>query len=169
MNNFLSGGSWNVTSPFNVTNTSTFDSVHVTKYDIGADSDSAWTKGSDGIMQYSKININGTYTPTLTDVANVAASTAYSCQYIRVGTVVTVSGEVDIDPTTTLTLTQLGISLPIASNLTATNELGGTSADDLGTAARVAGDATNNRAELRMTPVDVTNRRFSFTFTYRVL
>ena len=41
--------------------------------------------------------------------------------------------------------------------------------DDLGTAARVAGDATNNRAEVRMTPVDVTNRRFSFTFTYRVL
>lgn len=112
---------------------------------------------------------SGTYTPTLTNVANVAASTAYSCQYSRVGTVVTVSGEVDIDPTTTLTLTQLGISLPIASNLTATNELGGTSADDLNTAARVAGDATNNRAEIRMTPVDVTNRRFSFTFTYRVL
>jgi len=113
--------------------------------------------------------LSGTYTPTLTNVANVAASTAYSCQYSRVGTVVTVSGEVDIDPTTTLTLTQLGISLPIASNLTATNELGGTSADDLNTAARVAGDATNNRAEIRMTPVDVTNRRFSFTFTYRVL
>lgn len=113
--------------------------------------------------------LSSTYTPTLTNVANVAASTAYSCQYSRVGTVVTVSGEVDIDPTTTLTLTQLGISLPIASNLTATNELGGTSADDLNTAARVAGDATNNRAEIRMTPVDVTNRRFSFTFTYRVL
>jgi len=113
--------------------------------------------------------LSGTYTPTLTNVANVAASTAYSCQYSRVGSVVTVSGEVDIDPTTTLTLTQLGISLPIASNLTATNELGGTSADDLGTAARVAGDATNNRAEVRMTPVDVTNRRFSFTFTYRIL
>ena len=75
----------------------------------------------------------------------------------------------DIDPTTTLTLTQLGISLPIASNLTATNELGGTSADDLGTVARVAGDATNDRAEVRMTPTDVTNRRFSFTFTYRIL
>ncbi len=111
----------------------------------------------------------GTYTPTLTNVANVSASTAYSCQYSRVGSVVTVSGEVDIDPTTTLTLTQLGISLPIASALTASNELAGTSADDLGTAARVAGDFTNDRAEVRMTPTDVTNRRFSFTFTYRIL
>jgi len=113
--------------------------------------------------------LSGTYTPTLTNVANVSASTAYSCQWSRSGSVITVSGEVDIDPTTTLTLTQLGISLPVASNLTATNELGGTSADDLGTAARVAGDLSNNRAEVRMTPVDVTNRRFSFIFTYRIL
>jgi lysophospholipase L1-like esterase len=138
-------------------------------------SDSVLVRGSDNVVVLRAQSdlggglLSGTYTPTLTNVANVAASTAYSCQYSRVGTVVTVSGEVDIDPTTTLTLTQLGISLPIASNLTATNELGGTSADDLGTAARVAGDATNNRAEVRMTPVDVTNRRFSFTFTYRIL
>ncbi len=138
-------------------------------------SDSVLVKDNNGVFKLraqSDIGgglLSGTYTPTLTNVANVAASTAYSCQYSRVGTVVTVSGEVDIDPTTTLTLTQLGISLPIASNLTATNELGGTSADDLGTAARVAGDATNDRAEVRMTPTDVTNRRFSFTFTYRIL
>jgi len=138
-------------------------------------SDSVLVRGSDNVVVLrAQSDLGGgllseTYTPTLTNVANVAASTAYSCQYSRVGTVVTVSGEVDIDPTTTITLTQLGISLPIASNLTATNELGGTSADDLGTAARVAGDATNNRAEVRMTPVDVTNRRFSFTFTYRIL
>ena len=138
-------------------------------------SDSVLVRGSDNVVVLRAQSdlggglLSGTYTPTLTNVANVAASTAYSCQYSRVGTVVTVSGEVDIDPTTTLTLTQLGISLPIASNLTATNELGGTSADDLGTVARVAGDATNDRAEVRMTPTDVTNRRFSFTFTYRIL
>jgi len=117
----------------------------------------------------SDIGGSGTYTPTLTNVANISASTAYSCQWSRSGSVITVSGEVDIDPTTTLTLTQLGISLPVASALANANELAGTSADDLNTAARVAGDATNNRAEIRMTPVDVTNRRFSFTFTYRVL
>src|SRR5438093_13362661 len=32
----------------------------------------------------------GTYTPTLTNSVNVAASTAYVCQYLRVGAVVTV-------------------------------------------------------------------------------
>jgi len=138
-------------------------------------SDSVLVRGSDNVVVLrAQSDLGGgllseTYTPTLTNVANVAASTAYSCQYSRVGTVVTVSGEVDIDPTTTITLTQLGISLPIASNLAATNELGGTSADDLGTVARVAADFTNDRAEVRMTPTDVTNRRFSFTFTYRIL
>lgn len=117
----------------------------------------------------SDLPTSSTYTPTLTNVANVSASTAYSCQYYRVGNAVTVSGEVDIDPTTTITLTQLGISLPIASAIANSNELAGTAADELGDTGRVAGDATNDRAEIRLTPVDVTNRRFSFSFTYRIL
>src|SRR3990167_10996405 len=70
-----------------------------------------------------------TYTPTLTNVFNVAASTAYACQYMRVGNVVTVSGQVDIDPTAASTYTELDISLPIASAFTATNQLGGVGTD----------------------------------------
>jgi hypothetical protein len=113
----------------------------------------------------------GTYTPTLTNVANVTGSTAYLFKWSRVNDIVTVSGEVDIDPTTTVTLTRLGISLPlgISSLIADTFDISGTSADDLGTAARVAGDATNDRAEVRMTPVDVSNRRFSVIFQFRVL
>ena len=116
---------------------------------------------------------SGTYTPTLTNVANVGASTAYSCQYHRVGDIVHVSGKVDVDPTTTLVLTQLGISLPIASNFANANECAGTAvapAISGGTGcAAILGDATNNRAELQMTPVDVANQSFYFTFTYRVI
>ena len=116
---------------------------------------------------------SGTYTPTLTNVANVGASTAYSCQYHRVGDIVHVSGKVDVDPTTTLVLTQLGISLPIASNFANANECAGTAvapAISGGTGcAAILGEATNNRAELQMTPVDVANQSFYFTFTYRVI
>jgi hypothetical protein len=43
--------------------------------------------------------VSGSYTPTLVNVANLDASTAYSCQYVRVGSVVIVSGQVDVDPT----------------------------------------------------------------------
>src|SRR5438552_1367658 len=37
---------------------------------------------------------SGSYTPRLTNVANLSASTAYTCQWMRVGNTVTVSGKV---------------------------------------------------------------------------
>jgi hypothetical protein len=113
---------------------------------------------------------SGTYTPTLTQVANVSAQTAYLCQWIRVGNVVTVTGKVDIDPTTTLTLTQLGVSLPIASNIANAQNCAGTfSASGVVNQGAVLGDATNDRGELDFTPTDVTNQSYYFTFTYTVL
>lgn len=114
---------------------------------------------------------HGTYTPTLTNVANLDASTAYECQYIRVGNTVTVSGKVDIDPTTTSTSTQLGISLPISSNLGAQEDCAGTAFASAiaGQGAAILGDATNNRAQLQYIAVDVTNQPMYFTFTYQVI
>lgn len=113
----------------------------------------------------------GTYTPTLTNVANLDASTAYQCQYMRVGNTVTVSGRVDIDPTLAATSTQLGISLPVASALSATNQLAGTAAASsvAGQVAAILGDATNDRATLQYVSSDVTNQPMYFTFTYQVL
>ncbi len=111
------------------------------------------------------------YTPTLTHVANLTASTPYSCQYLRVGGVVTVSGRVDVDPTTVTTLTQLGISLPIASNFTSTNECAGAGACGSlsGYSVAIQSDPTNDRAEMTWTPSDVANNAVFFTFTYRVI
>lgn len=112
----------------------------------------------------------GTYTPTLTGVANVAASTAYSAQYMRVGATVTVSGKVDIDPTSAV-LTQLGISLPIASNLGSQEHCAGTASCSAvaGLSAAIVGDSTNDRAQIEWTAVDTANRSFYFTFTYRII
>lgn len=116
------------------------------------------------------IALSGTYTPTLTNVANVAASTAYQCQYLRVANVVTVSGKVDVDPTTTATVTQLGISLPVTSNLVAAKDLAGTAwFPGIGQGAALLGDATNNRAELNYICGDVTNQSTHFTFSYEVI
>jgi len=112
----------------------------------------------------------GVYTPILTNVLNVTASTAYAAQYLRVGSVVTVSGQVDIDPTGAGD-TQLGLSLPIASNLSAPEQLAGTavSAAVAGLCAAVLGDATNNRAQIEYVAVDLANRAFSFSFQYLIL
>lgn len=117
------------------------------------------------------VGVSGTYTPTLTNTLNISASTAYSCQYFRLGSVVTVSGRVDIDPTAASTLTTLSISLPIASNFSAENECGGTAAvrDVAGESAAIYADATNDLALLSFTTSDTSNRAFSFSFTYRVI
>lgn len=114
---------------------------------------------------------SGTYTPTLTNVANLDASTAYQCQYLRVGNTVTVSGLVDVDPTLTATTTQLGISLPVASNLGAIEDCAGTAACPTidSQSAAILADATNNRAQMEWKSGDVTNQPMYFSFTYQVI
>lgn len=115
---------------------------------------------------------SGTYTPTLFNVANLTGSTAFQCQYLAVFNTVTVSGKVSVDPTTTLTLTQLGISLPpgFASAFSAQENCGGT-AYASGIAAQgaaIRADATNDRAEMVWIAADVTDQPMYFQFSYVV-
>lgn len=112
-----------------------------------------------------------TYTPTLSNTTNVAASTAFVCQYLRVGNTVTVSGKVNIDPTAA-GATLLGISLPIASAFTSDEELCGTAALSGGASQEsgaIYADATNDRASLSFYAVTTSNSAWYFTFTYRVI
>lgn len=114
----------------------------------------------------------GIYTPTLTNTANVSASTAYSCQYSRLGSVVTVSGKVDIDVVAATTLSTVGISLPIASNFANTNECGGTANSNAvaSLSAAIYADSVNDRASLEfISTADTANRSFYFLFTYRII
>lgn len=115
---------------------------------------------------------SGTYTPTLTNVSNVAASTAYQCQYMRVGNVVTVSGRVNIDATTTSTNTTLGVSLPIASNFASAQNAGGSfapSAAALSASGVVFADTTNDRASFRILIDSAAANDYYFMFTYLVI
>lgn len=113
---------------------------------------------------------SGTYTPTLTNVSNVAASIAFQCQYMRLGSVVMVSGRVDVDVTSAASA-QLGISLPIASNFGATEDCSGTafSAEVAGRGAAIRADTTNDRAELAFIAVDLNNRSMNFIFAYEII
>lgn len=113
---------------------------------------------------------SGTYTPTLTNTTNVAASTARLAQWLRLGNVVTVSGQLDIDPTGAGAVL-LGISLPVPSAFATAFSLGGT-ASSMTTAGESAGleaDATNDRASLKYIAVDVTNHTMAYQFTYVVI
>jgi hypothetical protein len=117
---------------------------------------------------------SGTYTPTLTGVSNVSSTTAFTCQYMRVGSVVTVSGKISVTATTNNAQTVLGISLPIASNFAAEENCGGlahtinnTAADQHG--ASIYADATNDRAKFEYYETHGSADVFTFTFTYRII
>jgi hypothetical protein len=116
--------------------------------------------------------VSGTYTPTLTDVANIAAHTVYDCQYFGGGGVVTVSGRCAIDVTSAAANTVLGISLPIASNFSAAEQCAGTANANgaVSMSAGILGDTTNDRAQIQYIATSNTgNNDFYFTFTYRVI
>lgn len=112
----------------------------------------------------------GTYTPTLTNVTNISASTAYVCQYMRVGSVVTVSGRVDIDATSPGAI-ELGMSLPVASNFSAVEQCAGVGSTTVANedALNISADTTNDRAAFKCAKNDTTNHAHYFTFTYRVI
>lgn len=113
---------------------------------------------------------SGTYTPTLTNTTNISASTSRLATYVRIGNVVTVSGQVDIDPTATGAVL-LGLSLPIASNFTTVYQLGGASSS-FGIANESYGmeaDSTNDRASVKNTAVSTANHTVTYTFTYQLI
>jgi hypothetical protein len=119
---------------------------------------------------------SGTYTPTLTNVANIdiPASTAYTFQYMRVGNVVTVSGKIDVTVTGT-GLTRLNVSLPISSNFSAEENCAGTavmtaSSVSINIPATIRADTTNDVAEMRYWG-NLTGmaQAYFLTFTYRII
>lgn len=117
---------------------------------------------------------SGTYTPTYTGVANVAASVAALHQWVRVGNVVTVSGGGTIDPTANSATTTLGISLPIASNFSAAANCSGAAygynGSSEGQKAGISADTTNDRAELSFVELaSGANNTWTYSFTYLVL
>lgn len=113
---------------------------------------------------------SGVYTPTLFNVTNLDGSTAYESQWIRVGSVVTVSGKFDADSTAGGTATQLGMSLPVASDIGALEDLGGTAVSGGSSqTGSISGDLTNNRARVDYISADTTNRVMSFIFAYQVI
>ena len=113
---------------------------------------------------------SGTYTPTLADVSNTSARTAYQGQWMRVGNVVTVSGTLDLMATLISTATRVSITLPIASTFTTSYQCSGTAGDalhDIGGA--IASDSSSKAILSFSTLVAGGTNTFNYIFTYEVL
>lgn len=125
----------------------------------------------------SKVNVSqvssGTYTPTLTNTTNVAASTAYVTGYYQIGTTVTIFGKVDIDATLSAsTATELQISLVpgLTSNFAAEQDAGGTANSDAvaSLSARIKADATTDRLSVVFKALSLNNDSYSFEASYQI-
>lgn len=114
---------------------------------------------------------SGVYTPTLTTVANLASASPVQCQYLRVGSVVTVSGLVVMQATASGVSTQLNVSLPVASNFGSSADCGGVGfcAGVSGLGFGVYAQSTARTARFEFVPSVTTNNTYEFTFTYRII
>ncbi|HJQ58120.1 MAG TPA: hypothetical protein VJ890_14530 [Vineibacter sp.] len=119
----------------------------------------------------SSVGDSGTYTPTLTNVANLDGTpTAYESTYVRIGNVVHVFGRLDADPTAGSTLSQIGISLPVSSNFSALEQCAGTingvNATEPG---MIWADTANDRADARFVAASTASHAMVYAFSYRII
>jgi hypothetical protein len=124
--------------------------------------------GSTTTLNSAGVVYSDTYTPTLYNTTNVAASTPQVTHYARIGNFVMVSGVVAIDTTTTGT-SVLGMSLPIASAFSSAIQLGGTGALNTNEVARLRADVTNDRVLWEWTAVATANVSWAFSFGYLIV
>lgn len=114
---------------------------------------------------------NGTYTPTLSNATNVAASTVYLLSWFRVGNTITVSGIIDIDVTTLGAQTDFDLSLPVASNFALLQDAGGTAmCESANQGFSIQANPTTKTFRFRGIPAaSAANVRYGFTANYRVI
>lgn len=115
---------------------------------------------------------SGTYTPTRSAEANLDSNvTMTQAQYSRSSNVVTVTGRFTADPTTPATITSFEITLPIASNLGAAEDLAGVAfcGAIAGQGAAIFGVVANDTAKFQWIASDVTSQIWSYVFSYEVI
>ncbi len=112
---------------------------------------------------------SSSYTPSVSNTTNVASSTPHTTGFIRVGNYVQVSGGIAIDPTTTGE-TSFEITLPVASNIGATSDVGGSFVEDTNFAAGyISGVSANDTAFFRYSAIGLAAQNLAFTFGYRII
>lgn len=119
-------------------------------------------------------SLQNTYTPTLTAVTNVSASSANLSGWIRVGSIVFVFSRVSITATASGAATELDMSLPVASSFIQAAQCVGTGALVTGGITEVASvgvqaNIVDDRATLRFVSTNTAARLYSVMFAYLVV
>jgi hypothetical protein len=124
------------------------------------------------MVQYSEAQKVGTYTPTLTNIANTDARTAYLTKWERTIDHVHVWGRCDLDFTTSATITRVGSTIPFPSAFSALEDAAGYcgSPSTAGNAGAVWTDGvTADRVEFYLVCTGTANTSIVFDYTYRII
>lgn len=111
------------------------------------------------------------YTPTLTNVTNMAASTTSDFGYCRIGDFVFGGGRITMDPTAAAVATELGVSIPIASNFTLFTQCtgGAIASASASLCAAVRADTVNDRIQIVYTnTAELGSKELMIWFFYEV-
>ena len=116
---------------------------------------------------------SGVYTPTDSAHTNLTGNdvTMTEAQYMRVGNTVTVSGRFTGTATLTATTTSFEITLPVASNIGAVEDVAGTAfcGTIAGMGAEVIGVVASDTAKIQWVSSDVTSKTWSYQFSYQII
>lgn len=116
--------------------------------------------------------VAGTYSPTRSAEVNMDGNVSMTtAQYMRVGSVVTVSGQFTANPTTAGLATSFEATLPVASNIGAVADASGVafSGAIAGMGAAISGSVANDTAIFTWVASDVASQVWSYTYTYRII
>jgi len=121
------------------------------------------------ILDTDGLVYSNSYTPTLTNVQNIATATAFTTYFTRVGKNVSVFGEINIGATAA-GLCELDLSLPIASNFTNQSQCAGMGANfNDNVICRIDAETTNNRARMLFVAAGTSIRTHTFNFSYVII
>lgn len=112
---------------------------------------------------------SGTYTPTTSNLTNIAVEALFQCQYMRVESTVTVSGKFTASCTEFTSPNRFNMSLPVASNLGAFEDLAGVCTSQAGGYGSILGAYSTNEAQFYIVDGLTSGQDYSFTFTYQII
>lgn len=165
-----------MTNPMSTTGDIIYSSSGSTPARLGIGSNGQYLSVISGVPAWVSLSSTfsyGTYTPTVTEITNgggASLTVAYVCQFMKVGTTVTVSGKIDIDPASTSTLTEIKMTLPVSSNFSAPEQAGGTGADGVNNNVwKIVADAASDAVYFIAAPNSAVVGSVNFSFTYQVI
>jgi len=116
---------------------------------------------------------SGTYTPSTTLITNVDGAAASKCFWIRVGNIVTITGNVFVQTGASVAISELSISLPITSTFAGTDDgtgFGHPAVSSVLSNVLIASDSSINEMRVSFNTLSALDEtQLSFTFSYEIL